>query len=512
MKKNTLLLALTFCIIALTSACNDEGNSPVSTNSVVGCFIADDGTPISNAIVEATDGKGELFSTSTTNDLGSFEVKNVPENTDNAIVSFIKDGTVIKQIKLETLLKIAEKSGKADILLSEDYDYEAVFGVKVIDIDTDAPIGNATVRLSTSGNAMFEATTDSTGYAYLPQVVPGMYFIRIAHNYYKTLEKELLLLFPEGWDTVRFTFKLTAKDNNNGGNDSNYYDTCCNNSISVKVIDTTKSGVILANCKVTLVNTLNKTHIEKTTNKDGWVEFTDLCAGRYEVYVSEDAYKGYGFAITLYCDNHEERIIGVVTIPKKCCDNVLIVHYKDQNGNPIKNCEYAILTCLENPSHQKADLVNGTAIFKELCNDRTYMQTTVGGCDGYYFGSLTPNNTGIKFDCKDTVEKTITLQRYDTLCCRNSIKISVLDSVKSILDTTKSITPIQDADVEIQQWQNNTKVFSVKAKFLNGVYIAEGLCTGRYAIRIVACGKVKEDTFEVICDDHIYRAFLFDCP
>ena len=510
MKKHTLLLALTFCIIALTSACNDEGNSPVSTNSVVGCFIADDGTPISNAIVEATDGKGELFSTSTTNDLGSFEVKNVPENTDNAIVSFIKDGTVIKQIKLETLLKIAEKSGKADILLSEDYDYEAVFGVKVIDIDTDAPIGNATVRLSTSGNAMFEATTDSTGYAYLPQVVPGMYFIRIAHNYYKTLEKELLLLFPEGWDTVRFTFKLTAKDNNNGGNDSNYYDTCCNNTIKVRVVTYPDSSLPFPNKEITLMHGLKQIQT-KSTDNNGWVEFTNVCAGRYIIQCNDKVYEG-SIQGSVYCNDIQTLYMIVHKIPKKCCDNVLIVHYKDQNGNPIKNCEYAILTCLENPSHQKADLVNGTAIFKELCNDRTYMQTTVGGCDGYYFGSLTPNNTGIKFDCKDTVEKTITLQRYDTLCCRNSIKISVLDSVKSILDTTKSITPIQDADVEIQQWQNNTKVFSVKAKFLNGVYIAEGLCTGRYAIRIVACGKVKEDTFEVICDDHIYRAFLFDCP
>ena len=518
MRKDPLFKILSFCIVAFlfATACNDEGNvNPVSTNSVVGYFITDEGTPISDAIVEATDGEGNLFSTSITNDFGGFEVMNVPENTDNALVSFVKDGTIIKQIKLSTLLGIAKKTGKADIFLNGEYDYDAVFAVKVIDDETDEPIEDAYVCLSTSDKAKFEATTNAMGYAYLPQIVPGRYSIHIAHNDYKPLNEAALLLFPEGIDTFGFTFRLTLKsetDTSGGGNnnDSNYYDSsCCDNTIKVRVLQFTNSdsanAVPFANCKVILTSVFNKGIIEKTTDNNGWVEFTDVCYGHHIISVLEDGYTGTELHYRVSCG---ETHSGQIFVSKKCCDNVLIVNYKDKNGNPI-NCGTAQLH--SSGFYRTADVVNGTATFKELCNDRTYyFTTTITGCNTEYnYAYLSLHNTNITFNCKDTIIRDVILNEVlnDSACCNNSVDIFLWNS-SQMGDTVI----IEDADVEIQKWENNTKISSFKARFDKGVYTSGwGLCPGKYVIRIEACGIIKEDTFEVICNDHIKKAYSIDC-
>lgn len=521
MKKIRITLILSFCIIALAfaTACNEEGNVSPASTSVVGYLITEEGTPISNAIVEATDGEGNVFFSSTTNDLGGFEVMNIPDNAENGIVSFVKDGTIIKQLKLNTLINLAKKAGKADIFLNEEYDYNAVFAVKVIDNSTSAPIENANVLLTTSDKAMFEAITDATGYAYLPKIVPGRYNIYIAHNDYNTLNESLLLLFPEGMDTLSFPFSLTPKsklDSNTGGNgnnnDSIINDTCCNNSIKIKVLrntDTTNYGndIPFANCKVIITNHYNKYTIEKTTDNNGWIEVADLCYGRYSIYLLEDEYEGE-LQLALHCSEQLEGQIFAKKKFVKCCDNVVVVLYRDKNGNPI-NCGTAILKATN--FTREANIINGTATFKEICNDRTYhFVTGVKNCNvTYYDVSLSPN-TGIYFGCKDTVERKVFLQNEDIPCCNNSIQISLTKLIIKNGNVVDSAM-VEDAEVEIQMWEKNTKTFSTEARFINGAYIAEGLCTGKYTIRTVVCGVVKEYPFEVFCNDRIVKHYNIEC-
>ncbi|MCL2039314.1 MAG: carboxypeptidase-like regulatory domain-containing protein [Bacteroidetes bacterium] len=511
------LKILTFCIVvfAFSTACNEEGNvNPESTNAVVGYFISEEGTPISDAIVEATDGDGNLFSSSTTNNLGSFEVTNIPEITENALVSFVKDGTIIKQIKLNTLLGIAKKSGKADVFLNEEYDYNAVFAIKVTDDSTLEVIEGAYVCLSTSENAKFEATTDATGYAYLPEIVPGRYSIYIAHNDYKPYNESLLLLFPEGMDTLKFTFPLTLKSNTDtsgGNNDSlGYNDTCCNNIIKIQVLQATNldsSGAVpFANCKVTLMNVFKKEIIEKNTDYNGWVEFTDLCNGHYTINVSEDGYFMAGeFQHRVSCN---DVIEGKIFVFKKCCDNVIIVHYKDKNGNPI-NCGKASLYA-QGGFNKQVDVINGTATFNELCNyAKYYFSTTINGCNiKYPAEKLTSGNTddpGTTFSCKDTLEWELTMLElyYGDTCCDGKIEMCLLTT-----SPNGDTLIIDDAQSQITFWKDGN-IHKIQPRFVNGLYIADGLCPGQYTVRIEYNGVTKEEIFDVICNDYFKKIINF---
>jgi hypothetical protein len=309
-------------------------------------------------------------------------------------------------------------------------------------------------------------------------------------------------------DTVLFTFPLKLKNTdttNWGDNDSTWIDTCCDNSIKVKVF--TKSypsgtPVPFANGKVTLVNPAHKGQIEKTTDNNGWVEFTDVCAGRY--YIAIDGYDSdYGW-ITLYCDEHKTIEIVFEKLPEKCCDNVLIVNYKDADGNSI-NCGTGKLY-EANGIMREANVINGKATFTNLCNDRTYhFSTTVTGCDVYYYTStLTPNNTGIKFGCTDTVVKTVTLGEpsdVDSMCCNNGIELIITDEISDVI--------IEGAVVMVIHDKTQAKY---PLSYTNGVYSTyRHLCPGKYTIRIEVCGVVKEDTFEVICNDTIKKVVKIKC-
>ena len=504
--KQFIITTLSFFILIFAASCNEEGTTtPTTAHSVAGYFITDEGTPISNAIVEATDGEGKLFSTSTTNEAGNFEVSNIPENTENSIVSFVKDGTIIKQLKLNTLIKMSSKSNKTDILLGGEYDYDAVFAVKVVDKGTSEPIENAYVRLFTSDKAKFEAITDATGYAYLPQIVPGRYSIYIEHKDYMPHSDAWLLVFPEGTDTLPYTIPLTPKDSLNtgtgGGKDTNI---CCNNTINVTVVYA-ETKLPFANCEVQFLSGYNGTLTTKKTNANGIAIFEEVCTGRYSIYVNDNGYTASEGGIVI-CDANVNILLPVIkqrdTINEKCCDNTLIIHYKDKNGNPI-NCGYGELIETNGTGYKVvAPISNGKAIFdSSLCNGGHSFTTTIKGCEVTYSTA----SLYVGFTCKETLERTITLQEVpETPCCRNSISIELLDSMSG------GKTIIDNAEVEIQQWENGRKTFSQKARFVNGAYIAEGLCTGKYAIRIVTPdGYVKEYTFEVICDDHIKRTFYF---
>jgi len=512
MKQVINLAILSFCLLIFAAACNEESsvNNPV-TNSVSGYLMTNEGTPISDAIVEATDSKGNVFSTSFTNEAGNFEITNIPDD-ENAIVSFIKNDVVIKQIKLNTLVNMSAKGGKTDILLGGQYDYDAVFAVKVIDNNTSEPIENAYVVFSTSEKAKFAATTDADGFAYLNEIMPGRYFIYITHNNYLPYSESTLLLFPENMDTISFTFPMMPRDSSNtGGNDSLGNDTCCNNSLKVYVTDGNKSPVPNCLVKLNYANSYNNPYLVGYTDRNGLVLFDSmLCTGRYSISIEKDGYEGYSSGVYLYCDEH--KTVSVLAIKKQdstqdCCDNVLYVIYKDVNGNLI-NCGTAKIT-EANGTQKTAVVNNGLAKFTGLCNKRSYnFVTTIEGCNVVYdVVSLNSNNApAISFPgCEDTLERRVILKEFSsdtTVCCNNSISVQVLDTInpKSIID---------DAVVEIYLPGNIGSTLIGVAKFINGEYILDGLCTGKYYIRAVYNGAVQELNFSVTCNERIRRGIYF---
>jgi hypothetical protein len=510
MKKIRFFSLLSFFIIFAVS-CNDEEQplNVVSNQSVSGYFITDEGTPISNAIVEATDGEGKLFSTSTTNELGSFEVNNIPANTDNAIVSFVKDGAVIKQLKLGTLVKIAKKG--ENVFLGGQYDYEAVFAVKVIDASSEESIENALVQLYTSDKAKFEANTNTDGYAYFPSIVPGRYHFYITHDDYKSYGESLLLLFPEGMDTVSFTFPLTRKSNTDPKDSTNTDSICCDNSIRLKVYIKTNTGTTAPYVgEIRVVNSFVSKEIRKTTDAHGYVEFTDLCSGRTFIEVVDDEYIGYidqynydKNTILLGCGNYVEASMLVEKKPfTKCCDNVLVIYYQDKNGDVI-TCDKATITDLKgsNSNYMKSSISgNGAAVFSGLCNDKKHVYRTNVMCDDKSYESA---DISVEFNCTDTVVVTQKLKLIHAPqdSCNNAVRI--------ILKDTANHKYIDDASGEIKGGPNNV---TIPLTFARGIVDIKDLCTGRYTIYIsTECGFLK-DNLDVYINGFEEKVFYFGCP
>jgi hypothetical protein len=191
-------------------------------------------------------------------------------------------------------MKIAKTNSKADILQSGDYDYTAVFGVRVIDYETEEPIGDAIVRLSLSNTAAFEGTTDgTTGIAYLSEVMPGKYTIKITHPLYTTHTETMLLLFPEGYDTLKFDFPLVKKGVDTtrpNPDDSLRY------GIRVIVRDCgiyTNPSPPVQNATIQLV-TNSGYKLVGITNNIGYVEFANVRNARYHIsLINDDQLEGY---------------------------------------------------------------------------------------------------------------------------------------------------------------------------------------------------------------------------
>ena len=207
MKKLSLWLLAILLTFFVANACKDE-QSPVAPKSdaLEGYFYDAEGNALADVTVEVTDANLKVIATAITKPDGSFELTNLPTQTANSIVSFIKDEELLLQVTLNTLVKIAEdnatpsKSKKAEIFLGGDYDYDTAFSVIVVDINTQDPIEFATVVLATSKNAALTKTTDNTGTALFEEVVPGMYSLSISKTGYNTLHTNFLLMFPQGMD------------------------------------------------------------------------------------------------------------------------------------------------------------------------------------------------------------------------------------------------------------------------------------------------------------------------
>ena len=325
--KKLSLTAFALALCALLYSCDD--NQQVTNpnfETMTGKFLNQNGKPVKGITVEATDANGKVFSTDITDADGFFKIQNLPTELTNGIVSFVNDGEIIHQEKLENFVNTYNATNEkvSNIFQSGNNDCDAVFKLTLKDAETEQPILNAEVRLATSQNAAFNKTSDVQGNVFFENIAPGKYYLRVAQTDYQVYEDAFVLLFPEGTDTLRYSIYLNKKiDNGNGGN--NQEGICCTNSVRFYVIDaTTNQKVRLQDIDGADIRCATRwnTYGNLILHDDGLVEFNGLCADTLHIHGGVPGYNMQYFPLYRY-------------IKVECGDNLLLEpFYIDKIGAP----------------------------------------------------------------------------------------------------------------------------------------------------------------------------------
>ena len=439
-KKETRLMAQTllFVLIFATACKEEQVVGPGTQDAIVGYFLTEDGTPISSAIVELTDAEGNLLFEGITENDGSFTIESIPQETENSIIAFSKDGKILQLTRLETLIERAKSNSnkRGDIFLDEEYDYNTTCLVKVIDKITRDPIANALVQLGTSENAVKEFHTNSEGIAILKFISSSHYRI------FKISKDDYLIYTGYGFrmfypnDITDDPFELEPKETS---------DNTANNTIIVTLQPPYIGLLPLVYRKVNIMgeNDYKDSAITAGDINDffnmGSAKFTGLKSGLYIVSFEAEAGDYERIEQEIQVSGNETKEVRLFTYRKQnlCTNNVLIINFTDENGNVINSGEATIFAYnfgmvgegTDALARKTVSISNGKAVFNGFTKgENTYYIEKVDSEYKIHKGKdLTKN---VRFDCGETVVRDVALmveKEFDTNCCDNNFGIRVYD-------------------------------------------------------------------------------------
>ena len=323
--------------LIFATACKEDQGINTTQQSIHGCFLAEDGTPISSALVEVTDAEGNIIYSGITENDGSFTIETIPQEAENSIVSFSKEGRILQLIRLETLIKRTESNKRGDVFLDEEFDYNATCLVKVIDKATREPIEGAIVQLGTSENAVMEFRTDGEGIAKLKVISYSFYYLfRISKDAYLTYS--IGFGFLTAYTDYRdYPFELEPKFIPDG---------TTNNSVVVNLGHARKDCLSMhplgyRKIKIEGDNGYKDSAItggfRPTEENLGKVKFTGLKSGIYKVIFEAEAGDYERTEQEFQLAGDETKNIHLIALLKEdlCSNNTLIINFKDENGNAI---------------------------------------------------------------------------------------------------------------------------------------------------------------------------------
>ncbi len=337
--------------------------------------------------------------------------------------------------------------------------------VEVKDKSNGSVINGAKVKLRRGSDVITWGETKENQPVVFENLCPGKYNILVIKDGYKPIEREINLDCNQ---RLEVTAELEV-------------DTCCNGAIKVIVLN--QENQPISQAKVNLWKNGVKIK-DATTNNDGYVIFNNLCNGKYGIDVIKEGFKAIEFLIELGCN--EEKVITKViehqSSPDSCCNGLLILRVKDKstneslNGAKVKMWKHGAVV-------NTAVVSEGKVVFKNICPG-TYGFSVI-------YDTYKTLEFELKFECNDTLEKTVYLEKEskDT-CCNGKVILYVKDS------TTNQ--PIVSANVSL--WKGSTKI-NLLTTNENGRVVFENLCEGEYSFGVTKEGYYgREFTFKVDCN------------
>ncbi|MDQ1266614.1 MAG: large repetitive protein, partial [Bacteroidota bacterium] len=195
------------------------------------------------------------------------------------------------------------------------------------------------------------------------------------------------------------------------------------------------------------------------------IYFTSLCPGTYYVHLSKSGYNGYGFSVTLTCNDTSIFYKSMLGTPHDtCCHGKIVVTVRNStNGDLIDSVRVQISQNGNVLSY--ANTLHGVVSFTGLCPGtyNMYYMTKTGW-------TRTDSPTwDVTLSCNDSAGYVKHLVNNNH-CCHGQITVNVLDSLTN--------NGIDSCYVGLSQ--NGSVIMTSYTS--SGVSVFNGLCPGTYSL------------------------------
>jgi len=350
-------------------------------------------------------------------------------------------------------------------------------GIEVsIKDETGASINGVEVwlRNTKEGKEFNKKIMTEEGLAKFVEICEGKYEARISKEGYAV--QEMLVEIDCGL-TAEKNIVLKVKEEG---------DDCCDNIL--KVLVATDEGTKPIKGAKVLLRKNGKPIEDPRTDEEGMVTIDGICKGEgYSLLIEAEGHKVYeSESFSFDCEEAKEMVIKLEKKEQEeCCDNILSLKVKNEDGEAIKGAKILFKKdgkVIEDPRTNE----DGMATIDGICKG-----------DGYYIvvqaeGYQTREIEIEAFDCGEKQVYDITLEAKETECCEAWIKVIVMDNNEN---------PIQDAVLIVRK---NGKAIEDPRTNGDGEAVVDGLCEGEgYSILIKKDGyePYESDNFTLKCTD-----------
>jgi hypothetical protein len=466
MKNHKLLFALcvSAAILIFISSCRETPANPDGYINITGTVVNVDGTAIGSAKVEAIDADDKIIATDLTDENSVFSLSNIPANVDNVFLVVSKVGYKTLKVSLKSLLENVLDNRIILVLEKEGQNQDCCGNIHftITDEGSRKPINDVEVKLSQEGNLIAKYMTSKEGKVDFEKLCPGNYWVRVYREGYAVIEKQITVTNCE---PININL-LLVKSND---------EPCCG-VVNMMIFDKdTKAGI--AQVKVVL-NFGDKVIETKYTDARGVVGFTGLCMGKYWVSIERSGYKKITEEFNIInCDPLNITFSMVKESNTDCCGKIYVKLYDKTNEKRLGGREITLYSGNVVVAKQVTN-ENGEAAFTDLCFGNYYLKVAAEGYKILAYEVKVSN-------CEPIVLALALEPNSNTDCC-GKIIITVYDK-----ETQKLIA---GAEVKLTF---EGKVLTQKTNE-NGVAVFDGLCMGKYGLRIAREGyKVVEQYVKV---------------
>lgn len=331
----------------------------------------------------------------------------------------------------------------------------------IIADELDAPIENALVELLGAEEKVISNTKTNEN---------GEFSFTVSGNDYKNFS---LRVSFEGYQTLNYTVSEFLKDNQKPNNMKlklnklQEQDDCCGQlTITVKKFETDQ---VISGAKVK-ISKENKNFDILTTNDNGKVTWNKLCSGTYWVRISKDNFQVLEkeFIIEGDCDTLSFEYGIKPEENSNCCNNIAKFTINDAEGKGIKGAR-VLLRISGQVKYEGSANEDGKVVIDGICKGK---YSVIIKYEGYV-----SQEVDLEFNCEQTIEKTVKLDKVAEKCCNNTFKILVKDS--------KTGNPIKESKVAL--WQEGKMVYYAYTN-QEGYAEINNICQGKYGVSIIREG------------------------
>jgi len=435
-------------LILILVSCKESPDNPSdTTNSVSGTLVDEQGNAIPEAVIEINNNTSILtvISKDTTDENGQFHVTQLPDDLTGLNISVIHPDFKHFTDKLSNF-----KTKTTSPVMLSHYDSCGgeinIFTFKSADSTT---LSGVEIRLFRNGQLIRKASTVE-GKLTFGYICPGTYIVRLFKPYYGLIYDSVHI---ESTDTILRSYYMRFTQN----------DSCCHGKLCVTPLDSA-TGLPLAGTTVDLY--LNNTLLNSYKYENTPVCFTSICPGNYYVHLSLDGYNGYGFGVTMKCNDTISIRRSLLKTPPQdtCCKGVYRISLIDKMTGKATTRPSTLKLLLNGTAVQTATATNGLVYFTKLCPGDYQIDLT----SDYYL----PLNWSYTSVCNkvDTVTKYLDPKPNADSCCHGKIEVSIVDSANG--------NPIDS--VRVQLSKNGTSLGGYNT--VNGKVLFTGLCPGEYSL------------------------------